>query len=156
MGLVFPCSLNKLYLSRIFHPITFDNLSSRPAAVGTNMPLSGKEKKTSRQFTSHLKVKERQRVFVVLLLKTKHRVSNLMPLRTLYIIVSQCHASRDCVKVTPVYELLRLNARAILSNFANILSLRAISSAKVIYHFQRGNVYDERPPHFCFPSFFSF
>lgn len=45
LGLVFPCSLNKLYLSRIFHPITFDNLSSRPAAVGTNMPLSGKEKK---------------------------------------------------------------------------------------------------------------
>ena len=45
LGLVFPCSLNKLYLSRIFHPITFDNLSSLPAAVGTNMPLSGKEKK---------------------------------------------------------------------------------------------------------------
>ena len=88
LGLVFPCSLNKLYLSRIFHPITLDNLSSRPAAVGTNMPLSGKEKKTSKQFTSHLKVKERQRVFVVFLLKTKHRVSNLMPLRTLYIIVS--------------------------------------------------------------------
>ena len=60
-----------------------------------------------------------------------------MPLRTLYIIVSLCHASRDCVKVTPVYELLRLNARAILSNFANVLSLRAIGSVKIIHHFQK-------------------